>query len=88
MEGQGEVTILTRAREGTFEIAVRDQGDGLGELELQRLFAPGNTTKAKGSGFGLFVTRRILESYGGFLTASSTRGEGSLFAMGLPLRRT
>jgi signal transduction histidine kinase len=87
MRGRGEVEIETCFRGGTFEISVRDRGVGLEEPDLERIFTPGRSTKAQGSGFGLFVTRQVLESYGGFLRASSTRGEGSLFAMGLPLRR-
>ncbi len=87
VRGRGEVVIEGRKQGSTVEISVRDEGEGLEEEELRRLFTPGRTTKPDGSGFGLFVTRQLLEGHGGFLRASSARGSGSLFAMGLPLRR-
>jgi len=88
MQGQGEVFIETRAQGSNLEIAVRDQGRGLDEAEIQRLFTPGHTTKSDGSGFGLFLTRKLLESCGGCVKATSERGKGSFFAIGLPLRRS
>ena len=85
MEGRGEITLLARPAGESLEIEVRDRGNGISEAETQRLFLPGYTTKPRGSGFGLFLARRLLESYGGFLRAGPSQPDGATFFIGLPL---
>lgn len=85
MEGRGEITLLARPAGESLEIEVRDQGKGISDVETQRLFLPGYTTKPRGSGFGLFLARRLIESYGGFLRAGPSQPDGATFFVGLPL---
>ena len=48
-------------------------------------FEPGYTTKPEGSGYGLFLARRILEKHGGRLEATRTGGGGAAFELALPV---
>ncbi len=85
MEGRGEITLLAHPAGNSLEIEVRDQGKGISDAEIDRVFLPGFTTKPGGDGFGLFLARRLLESYGGFLRAGPARPDGAAFLIGLPL---
>ena len=55
-------------------IAITDCGPGLTPEQQQRIFEPFFTTKAKGTGLGMAIAFRIVESHGGSITASSPRG--------------
>ena len=55
-------------------IAITDRGPGLTPEQQQRIFEPFFTTKAKGTGLGMAIAFRIVESHGGTITASSPRG--------------
>ena len=67
-------------------ISVRDTGDGMDNLTLERIFEPFFTTKemGRGSGLGLSVAHGIVKSHGGTITALSRKGEGALFEVLLP----
>jgi len=88
MRGRGDVAIECRVANGSLEIAVRDQGTGITDSDLRRMFSPGYTTKSDGAGFGLFLARRVMESYGGFLKAIPGGEGGAVFSIGIPLERS
>ena len=69
-----------------WEIAVKDEGEGIGPEVLPRVFEPFFTTKAVGeaTGLGLSVAYGIVQEHGGFITAESEPGKGSRFAIHLP----
>ncbi|MBI3294289.1 MAG: hypothetical protein HYZ71_06110 [Deltaproteobacteria bacterium] len=69
------------------EIEVADDGPGIPEVELPRLFIPFHTTKQKGTGLGLAICRRLIDSMGGTITVQSVEGEGTRFKIHLPLPR-
>jgi signal transduction histidine kinase len=70
-------------------ISVTDRGPGIAADELDRIFDVGVRLDpaSRGSGLGLPLARAIVEGHGGSLTATSTPGEGTTFAVALPLRR-
>lgn len=84
-DGNPEVEVeITRGRKKTFEVAVKDRGDGLpGEL-IETLFDPFFTTKAKGSGIGLSISRQFITAAGGKLTLSPRKGGGTQAVVTLP----
>jgi signal transduction histidine kinase len=67
-------------------IEVRDSGIGMDEETLARIFQPFFTTKSKGMGLGLAISRTIVEAHGGTLSVRSAPGQGSTFRVELPAR--
>lgn len=66
-------------------VEVKDSGPGISPEILDRLFKPFATTKDEGLGFGLSISRRIIEAHGGYLTADTKVGEGAVFRFTLPI---
>lgn len=66
-------------------IAVKDSGTGISPEAARRLYEDFFTTKSRGSGLGLSITRRVMESYGGSIKATSQPGQGTCFELTFPL---
>jgi signal transduction histidine kinase len=66
-------------------VTLRDDGPGVPPDLLARLGEPFLTTRAQGTGLGLFLSRRLVESAGGALTLASRAGEGTTVTVELPL---
>lgn len=69
----------------TVAIEVRDTGTGIPEQVMPRLFEPFATTKARGTGLGLAVSRRIVDQHEGRLVAANHVEGGAVFTVTLPL---
>ncbi|MAE63228.1 MAG: hypothetical protein CMJ18_03055 [Phycisphaeraceae bacterium] len=81
-----EVIVATALIDaGHVALTVLDRGCCLNEDEIDRAFYPFYTTKKDGMGLGLTISRSIIESFGGELTAKVVRHEGTLFQICLPL---
>jgi signal transduction histidine kinase len=81
----GQITLrVATDREGGVEIRVSDDGSGLSEEALERLFDPFFTTKQHGTGLGLTIAHRLVESYGGSITAHNRAAGGAEFRIVLP----
>jgi signal transduction histidine kinase len=69
-------------------VAVRDQGAGISEEQLGRLFkryARGRERRGEGLGLGLYLSREFVARHGGEIWAESRDGQGSTFYFTLPL---
>jgi signal transduction histidine kinase len=66
-------------------IEVEDTGPGIPRADLDRIFQPFFTTKAKGTGLGLAISLRILEAHGGDLAVENVKPHGCRFTFFLPL---
>jgi len=84
MGGSGELSIEARREATSLRLVVSDHGRGFSAEALARLFEPGFTTKPGGSGFGLFLLRRLLEARGGTVEATSLPGGGAAFSLSVP----
>lgn len=75
-------------RPGVVRLSVSDTGDGIPDDIRSRIFQPLFTTKAPGvgTGLGLAVVKRIVESHGGTIGVASAPGKGTSFAIELPLQ--
>ncbi len=67
-------------------VSFEDNGMGIPDGELQRIFEPFHTTKPRGLGLGLVNVKNIVERHGGRVYASSIVGIGTTFCIELPLR--
>ncbi len=65
-------------------ISIEDQGVGIPERDLTKVFDPYFTTKAKGSGLGLSIAYSVVEKHGGVINVSSVLGSGTTFYIYLP----
>jgi signal transduction histidine kinase len=68
-------------------ISVRDSGSGIPPENLDKVFEPLFTTKAKGIGLGLAVSKNLLEANGGQITVESEADKGTIFTLFLPTER-
>lgn len=80
-----EVVVAARRSGDSVEVAVRDSGDGIAADVADRLFTPFVTTKQRGLGLGLAITRSIVESHGGRVWATNQPPTGATFHFSLPL---
>lgn len=72
------------ACQGCVEVCVRDDGPGIPLEKQTEIFKPFYTTKTQGTGLGLPISRKIVESHGGRLHVESRAGEGASFYVWLP----
>jgi signal transduction histidine kinase len=84
MQDGGRITVATAERRGRVEVSVADDGPGIPAETLRALGQPFVTTKAQGSGLGLFLTRRLVQSAGGRLDIQSVAGRGTTCIVRLP----
>jgi len=69
------------------KILIRDEGAGIPEKYIGRIFDPYFTTKQNGSGLGLAVTYSIIKKHGGYISVQSEAGRGTVFTILLPASR-
>ena len=83
----GILSISTGNREGEAEITIEDNGIGIAEENIGKIFEPYYTTKKTGTGLGLTLTFRIIREHKGDIGVKSNEGEGTVFSILLPLPR-
>lgn len=88
----GKLSILTThsnggSRENKIKVAVADTGTGIPENLRDEIFKPFFTTKMKGTGLGLVITRNIIKEHGGDISFTSKVNEGSSFEITLPVEQ-
>jgi two-component system sensor histidine kinase SenX3 len=88
------VVVTTRQQGQRVEISVEDQGIGIPERDLQRIFErfyrvdPARSRATGGTGLGLAIVKHVTAAHGGTVTVRSVEGAGSTFTISLPLRST
>ncbi|MEA3459276.1 MAG: ATP-binding protein [Chloroflexota bacterium] len=85
MPDGGTLEIASRLADGFIAVKFKDTGCGLPEENLDRIFKPLFTTKARGIGLGLAVVKTLVEGHGGTIEAQSEVGVGSTFTVRLPI---
>jgi signal transduction histidine kinase len=81
MEGKGSITVAIQDHEKEILIDVTDTGKGIAARNLQKVFKPGFTTKKRGWGLGLSLSKRVIEQYhkGQLFVRQSELGKGTTF---------
>jgi signal transduction histidine kinase len=87
MPDGGTLKIDSSERGSAIEISIADTGKGIPEADVTRIGDPFFTTKAKGSGLGLFLTRRLVQSAGGQLEIRSEPGSGTTCVIRWPRQK-
>src|SRR5262249_59884560 len=86
MRDGGVLTIASGpARDGQLMVTVSDTGIGLPAEGAERVFEAFFTTKPEGTGIGLSLSRRIIESHGGRLWATANTPRGAVFCFTVPV---
>ncbi len=83
MEGSGEISVSLRENPADIFVDVMDTGKGISSANIPRVFNPGFTTKKRGWGLGLSLSKRIIEQYhrGELFVKQSEPGKGTTFRM-------
>jgi len=84
MKGGGTLTIRISPDDSRVRIEFADDGHGIKEEDLPRIFTPFFTTHEMGTGLGLSVVHNIITAHGGEVSARSTYGRGAVFTVVLP----
>ena len=83
--GPGHIRLQTRRADGAAQALVTDDGTGI-PAEIQgQVFQPSFSTKTSGMGLGLAISKRAVEAAGGQIAFETAEGEGTTFAVRLPL---
>ena len=80
----GSMDISGESNEGQIEINIKDTGKGISKKELTRIFEPLFTTKTRGIGLGLAISRRLADLNHSEIRVKSRIGEGTIFTLILP----
>ncbi|WAK01671.1 sensor histidine kinase [Methylobacter sp. YRD-M1] len=85
-KGQIEVNLnrLRKNNSDFIEIALYDDGPGIKDDQIEKIFEPYVTTKAKGTGLGLAIVKKIVEEHGGAIWVDTSRKVGAGFIIQLP----
>jgi two-component system, sporulation sensor kinase E len=81
----GTIAVRTWAESRFIFVSVEDNGIGIDEKIATKIFNPYFTTKAKGSGLGLTIVRRVIKEFKGEMSVQSEKGKGCCFILKLPI---
>ena len=86
MPDGGQIEVSTKLDKNEVMISVRDSGLGIPDSLLEKIFEPFMTHgKKEGTGLGLTIAKKIVESHSGKIFVESNLGEGATFNITLPL---
>jgi signal transduction histidine kinase/HAMP domain-containing protein len=77
LAGARNVEVRVARRGDRVAIVTEDDGEGMDEHVLPRVFEPHFSTRTSGSGLGLAISRRLIDGWGGAMSVTSTRGQGT-----------
>ncbi len=82
---KGKITIAASHKVEMVEIRIEDNGEGLGEEEIEKVFTPFFTTKTNGTGLGLAYARKVINGMGGRISLRNRSGaKGAVLVMQIP----
>ena len=85
MSNEGRLEVATKMGDGFVVTEFTDTGHGISEEDMKKLFEPLFTTKAKGIGLGLAVSKQLIEAHKGTIEVESKVGQGTTFRVRLPM---
>jgi signal transduction histidine kinase len=85
MPGGGPITVGFVKRDGGLTLRIRDQGEGIADELMEKIWDPFFTTKEKGTGLGLGVVQKIIAAHHGRIRISNRSDGGAQISVDLPL---
>lgn len=85
VNGGGRIVVRGSHENGVVRLSVADNGSGIAPDHLEKIFEPLFTTRARGIGLGLAISRSLARANGGDLRAESVAGRGATFHLTLPV---
>lgn len=83
----GEVSVSVQHHDDTVLVRVSDEGSGIEDADLDKVFDPFYTTKEAGTGLGLSISHQILSQHHGSITVERNLERGMTFTLNLPVRQ-
>ena len=83
-ERAGEIEVSLKQNENNFIIQIQDNGSGISEELLDKIFVPNFTTKSTGTGLGLAMVKQIVETHNGEIYFETELSQGTSFYVSLP----
>jgi signal transduction histidine kinase len=80
----GVITIRITEEDSWIKCSIQDNGLGMDQEVVQKIFEPFYTTKKKGTGLGMAIVKSIIESHNGIIKVTSSKGTGTTFDLLLP----
>jgi signal transduction histidine kinase len=77
------IDVEVAATNGTVDVIVRDNGDGVATTDLERIFEPRFSTRTSGSGLGLAISRNMVEAWGGNMRVERAADRGTVMRISL-----
>jgi two-component system sensor kinase FixL len=88
MKNGGNLSVRSGLSDDVVEIKIEDDGCGIGEDDMEKIFSPFYTTKQDGTGLGLSISKSIIEAHeGSSFTLQSKAGKGTTFRITMPVCR-
>ncbi len=86
MPNGGRITLGSRQTDHRILLSVTDEGCGIPQEDLDRIFDPFFTSRAEGTGLGLSIAYQIVDRHGGQISAQNNPGGGATFTLSLPIK--
>lgn len=84
----GKILISTKIEGEDIIIRIKDNGSGIPEEQIEKMFVPYFTTKNTGTGLGLSMVKQIIENHGGTIAFETEKGKGTCFTIKLPNKKS
>ena len=83
----GKIAVRAVVKDDKVLVTVSDTGPGISEEKVKDVFRPFYTTRAEGTGLGLYITKQLVEKIGGRISVNSVAGQGTVFNVSLSTSR-
>ena len=81
----GRFSIINKIEGNKFIITILDNGCGMSDETVAKIFEPYYTTKANGTGLGMTMVYKIIKEFSGEIIVDSKEGEGTAFTISFPI---
>ncbi|QPC45713.1 sensor histidine kinase [Mangrovibacillus cuniculi] len=85
MNTKGTISIWSEHLDGTYKVLIKDNGPGMSEETIQKMFEPFYSSKESGTGLGLTIIQRIMENHDGRIELQESNHQGTTFVLVFPV---